>query len=52
MTISDFVYKGQTQFCSKSLGEMLLTFIQLIQNIKAVKPSLLDVHCKSSDLQC
>lgn len=50
ITISDFVYKGQTQFYCKSLGEMLLTFSQLIQNIEAVKPSCLDVHCKSSDL--
>lgn len=52
MTISDFVYKGQTQFYCKSLGEMLLTLIQLIQSIEAVNPACLDVHCKSSDLWC
>lgn len=46
MTISDFVYKGQTQFCCKSLGEILLTFIQLIQNIEAVKRACLDGHYK------
>lgn len=31
---------------------MLLTSIQLIQNIEAVKKACLDVHCKNSDLWC
>lgn len=50
MTISDFVYEGQTQLYCKSLEELHLTFIQLIHNIEAVKAACLDVHCKSSDL--